>query len=154
MAGLTLRANVNVGPLRAALRQTLAQGRDLRPVLSVLGRLMQASVRANFSQGGRPEKWTPLAPSTLKHRRGRGRKPLVETGGGHLPRSITFAVGSLHVDVGSSAVDARLHQLGGRAGRKHGAQIPARPFLVVQPEDETQIRHALERFLLRPLGGR
>jgi phage gpG-like protein len=37
--------------------------------------------------------------------------------------------------VGSNVIYARIHQLGGRAGRGHKSLIPARPFLVVQDED-------------------
>jgi phage gpG-like protein len=33
------------------------------------------------------------------------------------------------VEIGSDVVYARIHQMGGRAGRGHQAVIPARPFL-------------------------
>ncbi len=40
------------------------------------------SVNRNFQEGGRPEKWAPLAPSTIERqgRGGPGAQPLQDTG--------------------------------------------------------------------------
>lgn len=38
---------------------------DLRPVWRQAGTIMRRSFAANFREGGRPDKWAPLAPNTV-----------------------------------------------------------------------------------------
>lgn len=54
-------------------------------------------------------------------------KTLVDTG--ILQNSISVALGSGEVEVGSNIVYAAIHQLGGKAGRGRKVTLPARPFL-------------------------
>ena len=43
---------------------------------------------------------------------------------------------------------ARVQQLGGKAGRGGAATIPARPYLVLQQKDETEIEEIIVDFIL------
>lgn len=174
----------------------LAQrAKDLRPVMSEIGEIILSSVEKNFKSGGRyltpgsylggPRKWDPLASSTIRQRKRRGKWPgqiLVMTAGG-LAASISKSVRNDSVAVGTNKQYAAIHQFGGTieiaarselfqrkrftkgpgkgrfkkgtaAGRgftrgAHKIRIPARPYLVVQAEDLTEIRTSLAEYLLK-----
>jgi phage virion morphogenesis protein len=42
---------------------------------------------------------------------------------------------------------ARIHQLGGMAGRGRKVKIPARPYLVFRPEDPAAIAKKMEQYI-------
>lgn len=96
-----------------------------------LGNITEDAFQAESSPFGRS--WPPLAESTLRARRqGRGRgssKILQDTG--QLAASITHGGDSHSAWVGASKTYAAIHQFGGRAGRGHRVEIPARPFMPV-----------------------
>lgn len=74
------------------------------------------------------------------------RKVLIKEG--HLMDSINYQASNTGVEVGTNRVYAAIHQFGGPAGRKNKrVKIPARPFLVIQDEDMTEIKRVLERHL-------
>ena len=57
-----------------------------------------------------------------------GQPPSLITG--QLRRSVIMRPkGKAHVQVGATAVYARIQELGGAAGRNHASQLPARPYL-------------------------
>jgi len=166
------------------------------PLMRTLGNVILQSVDKNFEEQGRPQKWKPLSPFTLKVYEGiatekaqstkawakakargkagienrriakdvHGGKLLMRSGGGGgLRGSITIGdVTDYSVEVGSSLVYARIHQLGGtivpkrfdalyvpfRGGylRKMKSVMPARPYLMLQNEDETFIMRAVEDY--------
>lgn len=150
---------------------------DLTPVTRVIGEIIKTSVIKNFEVGGRysepnswrggTQKWQPLSAATLlagvrkkKHLTKKGgyrksfvsrlmgsnRKVLIKEG--HLMDSINYHGSKTGVEVGTNKVYAAIHQFGGDAGRKNKrVKIPARPFLVIQDEDMTEIKRVLERHL-------
>ena len=61
--------------------------------------------------------------------------------GGHF----TYDAYQDHVEVGTNVKYAAIHQFGGRAGRGHRAEIPARPFLGVADEDWGEILDTLSK---------
>ena len=67
---------------------------------------------------------------------------------GTLRSSITHVVRGDGVDIGSNLVYARIHQLGGQAGRGRKVTLPARPFLGIDDRDEA----AIERIVAAALG--
>lgn len=127
--------------------------RHVESALHAAGAYMVGSVEKNFQQQGRPKKWTPLAPATLKRRRkGRGRggpKILIDTA--KMKNQVGFKVHSEGVEVGLNAVQARRQHFGyqGRPARGHSA-TPARPFLLLQePEDIKEIGEIFRRHIER-----
>ena len=144
-------------------------GGDLLPAMKIIGQIVRDSCRENFRVGGRPQKWTPLADSTLlrliggkkasRTKSGRtkvgavrklaDKKTLIDSG--RLFRSITYVAGKDIVDIGTgikSGTDveyAALHQFGGENAQ--GAKVPARPYLVVQDEDLEQIKEVLGDYI-------
>ncbi len=119
------------------------------PYLKEIGLHMVASIKRNFEVGGRPKRWKPLSKETIKRRRKGSSKPLVDTG--RLKNSINFKITGRSVEIGPSGdiVYAAIHQFGGRAGRGHSAQIPARPYLVFQKEDINYIKEVMDEALRR-----
>lgn len=167
----SVRITMNATPVMQKLGSLSQKLDGLRPLLEdVKGRLL-LSVQQNFTAGGRPKGWTPLAASTIASRRGTSHRILRDTG--RLQNSITSRVENRSVIVGSNVVYARLHQEGGtirvpevrprrarvlrfmvggqvvyaRRARAHSVTIPARPYLLLQEGDKTYIRDAIERHL-------
>lgn len=122
------------------------QGRlgDLSPVMRSIGETVRASVERNFAAQGRPGKWLPSQRA-------------IRTGGqtlsltGRLRRSFSVKATGSQVSVGTNVVYAVIHQMGGRAGRGGRVTIPARPYMMVQDEDWTEIERQLADYMT---GGR
>lgn len=123
--------------------------------------------------------WAPLSPATLVAQyeaRGRRRKAakrgaggaLVPTAGfaryaagkkilqemgrrGGLRGTLAYRAADGEVALGSNRVYARIHQLGGTAGR--GVVLPARPFLGVSDDDRRAIAGIVVRWLRERVGG-
>jgi len=148
--------------------------KDLRPAFRAIGEIVRSSVIKNFQEGGRPEKWEPTRIRSIYQAytakktksggnrkaytiRGRltkafdryssGKKTLIDTA--RLQNSVTARAEADRVVIGSNVVYARIHQLGGKAGRNKKVKIPARPYLLVQEEDWTPIRDCLRGFLMK-----
>ena len=124
-----------------------------RGVLSEVGNAAKNESTRSFEAQGSPfgEAWKALAPATLKKKK--GSLKLVESG--HLKRSLrsNISTSEKRVSVGSNLEYAAIHQFGGKAGRGHKVNIPARPFLPINekneisPSLERQINAVLNRFL-------
>lgn len=89
---------------------------------------MESAVLTNFDVGGRP-RWLGI-----KYRDG---SPLVDTE--NLMSSITSDYDKDIAIVGTNEAYAAIHQFGGKAGRGRKVDIPARPFLMLTPQDEEDI---------------
>lgn len=100
---------------------------------------MKSSVIRNFEVGGRPP-WAPLALSTLKWKlkKGYSTKPLILTG--RLRASINISYSETEALVASGVTYGVFHQVG-------TSKIPARPFLVFQPEDVDAITRIFSKVL-------
>jgi phage virion morphogenesis protein len=165
MAGFTIR--YEGGALHRALESIRYDLHHMKPAWQEAGEILQRSIDETFRQQGRPDRWKPLAASTLYTWLG-GRKARTQKGdrlrksaerklarrkilqaSGLLRDNVAYQADDLGVDVGSVKVYAAIHQLGGEAGRRSArVRIPARPFLVVQPEDEREIAGILDRFFV------
>ena len=100
------------------------------------------SIKRTIFAGGRPKKFAPHAPSTLRSRRkGRGRggaRVLIDTG--RLVGSIDKTVTTDGARIGTNVVYAARQHYGypGGSGRGH-ARTPARPYMLLQDEDIRKI---------------
>lgn len=123
----------------AIVLERLAQATTHRPPLmrSIAG-TMESAVLQNFDVGGRP-KWLGL-----KYRQG---TPLVDTE--NLMGSITSDYTNDTAVVGTNEPYAAIHQFGGKAGRGRKTTIPARPFLKLTPEDESDIMEDIQAYFQR-----
>jgi phage virion morphogenesis protein len=140
--------------------------KELRDALGRLGSLSLAapmksagvhlvqSTQRRFEAGTTPEgvAWQPLSAATLARKKGPG--ILREDGmAGGLMGSITMRAGEDQVEIGSNKVYARIHQLGGKAGKGLAATIPARPYLGLSDADRTEILGIFRDFATRTVKG-
>jgi phage virion morphogenesis protein len=125
------------------------------PLLRVAANVMRGSTEETFRDEGSPAgSWPPLAMGTLQRRYGKmrpsvrarlvaGHKLLM--GRGNLKNSINYEISGHTLRIGTGIIYGRIHQLGGLAGRGHAARIPARPYLVIRPEDPERIASAMNK---------
>ncbi len=92
---------------------------DMTPAMRRIANQLEATVKRNFREGGRPEKWKP---SKRVVKRG-GKRVLIETRPGQILRktgrlrnSITRDYGRAFAEVGTSVEYAPTHQFGARKG--------------------------------------
>jgi phage virion morphogenesis protein len=153
----------------------MRNAKNLTPAFREIGEIVRSSVVKNFQAGGRPEKWVPTKIRSIymaylgRGKRKRkaytlrggftkgftrytsGKKTLIDRA--RLQNSITARAETNRVVVGTDLVYARIHQLGGMAGRNRKVKIPARPYLLVQDEDWAPIGQCLRGFLMKGAQG-
>lgn len=145
-AGVSINLKVEDGGFGGALERMLRATSSLRPVMDEIGGALEASAIERFEDEEDPEgnAWPDLSDVT-KARRGDDARKLRDRG--HLVQSITHTASRLQTAVGSNKVQARIHQLGGEAGRGGKVKIPARPYLGVSADDRASLGEILERHL-------
>lgn len=120
---------------------------DRRPLMRNIAGIMHHAVEENFAKEGRP-KWTPLSQKTIQARQKKGYWPgRILQMRGELAASISQAYSNDEAVVGTNKVYAGIHQFGGKAGRGHRANIPARPFLKLTEQDLNDIKEAVIEYL-------
>jgi phage virion morphogenesis protein len=142
----------------------------LRQAALEIGEALTSSTIRRFNQQRDPEgkPWQPLAAATIMGslssrsytKKGKLRKPVerkllkrkILIQSAQLRNSISSKVRGSTVHVGTNKKYARLHQLGGEAGRKTArVTVPARSFLGISNADQTVITRAVERHVLEGL---
>lgn len=127
--------------------------REIEKPFKASGEYLIGSVKRNFKESGRPEKWKELAPATVKQRRkGKGKggiKPLIDTR--DLSNSMAMRVRTTETEVGTNKVQAKRQHFGYKgkkgAGRGHST-TPARPYMMFQdPEDFNAIGQIFMRHI-------
>jgi phage virion morphogenesis protein len=138
--------------LEQVIRRVEKLATDTRQVekpLKSAGAYMLGSIEKNFRAQGRPEKWKLLSPKTLKRRRkGRGAgksQILIDTA--RLKNSMSFRlVSEPGVEIGTNAVYGPRQHFGYEGGTGRGrSKTPARPFLMFQDEDFTELTEIFKR---------
>ena len=123
----------------ASALERLAQATAHRaPLMRSIAGTMESAGLQNFDVGGRP-KWRGL-----KYRQG---TPLVDTE--NLMASITSEYNNNEAIVGTNEPYAAIHQFGGKAGRGRKVAIPARPFLILTPQDKADILEDIQDYFQR-----
>jgi phage virion morphogenesis protein len=141
---MQIQISIQDNGIREMLERLQGRMGDLTPVMRSIGETVRRSVERNFEAQGRPAKWTPS-------------QRVLRTGGqtlsltGRLRRSFSVQATGSRAAVGTNVVYAAIHQMGGRAGRGGKVKLPARPFLMVQDEDWTEIERQLADYIT---GGR
>lgn len=143
---------INLQAVNAAFKALQARITNLRPILPAIAEIIEADIKDNFDAGGRwsgsgevtllsggTAQWKALSAATLKTKAKRGyRKILISTG--ELRNSIEVRPQGNSIVISSNKAYAAIHNFGGKAGRNRSVTIPARPFLVIQPETLEEIR--------------
>ena len=115
---------------------------NTQPLMETIGEVLVSGTLQRFQDEEDPDgkKWKPSVRAMET-----GDKTLSDTG--RLQRSIDYAATSDTVMVGTNVVYGRIHQLGGKTGKGHKVDMPARPYLGVSEEDMKEIRGTVEDFL-------
>ena len=125
--------------LNQVLDKLFEKTTDLKPLMKSIAGTMADSVEENFKQEGRPE-WAKLKDSTIKLRTKQKHWPgkilQVE---GNLASSVTSYYDNNSAMIGSNKDYARIHQLGGDAGKNKKTKIEARPYLKLDEKDLNKI---------------
>lgn len=115
---------------------------DRRPLLRDAGEIMISGTARRFEQGVDPEG----RPWEISERAmAQGGQTLLDSG--RLRSSIDAAEDGQTVYVGSNLAYARIHQLGGEAGRGHKTKLPARAYLGIDAEDREELMDLVARYL-------
>ncbi len=173
MAGVTADIRVVDDGVKARLEGMEKRASDLRPLLKVLGELARTSVMRNFEVGGRPTKW-----KVSKRAAAEGGQTLVDKGLlKQSIASARLQITDRSVSLGTNVRYAAAHHFGFSGsvqipehkrlikeafGRKlkfpvyaivraHMAQrnIPARPFMLLQADDEADMREEVAVYLAK-----
>lgn len=116
--------------LQAALARLESSVLDMTPAMRKIAGTLAMVVEDNFAAEGRP-RWTPSQRASSE-----SGVTLQQTG--RLASSIVTDYDAASVVIGSNAEYARIHQLGGQAGRGHAVELPARPYLPVTADGDLQ----------------
>lgn len=137
--GVSLNVPIQGDTISPALALIAKRVKDIDPLLDEIGASLETSTQQRFEAATDPEgkPWKRLAAATIAIR---GSGAQILRWKGELYDSVTHAVApGSGVRVGTNRKYARIHQLGGRAGRGHKVEIPARPFLGISAEDQKEI---------------
>lgn len=138
-----IKIETNIQALQKVLNNAAHQFNDTTPLMKMLAGELQSKVAENFTQEGRPT-WQPL-----KHRNGQILKD-----SGTLEKSIRTAYNRHQAEVGTNVDYAPVHQFGTKhAGRNRNTVIPARPFLSLTPQDESELLDDVRTYIRRALKG-
>lgn len=144
----SLQLNVDNKEVTEALLNLAKRTENLRPLMKSIAGIFASSIEENFKNEGRPDKWVDLAESTKKQRTKKRKWPgqilQVE---GQLASSVTTQYDDDSAVIGSNKDYARIHQLGGDAGRGKKVKIPARPYLHLTEDDLDEILHETQKYL-------
>ena len=146
---IKLTVDLNAELAKEALASLKAKMGNMTPVMRTVGQVIRASVQKNFETGGRPTGWVKLSPvTTAGKKRGKGgHKILVDTA--RLKNSPKVKASANEVTVGTNLVYAAIQHFGGMAGRGQKVKIPARPYMLIQPEDWDEINREASEWLLK-----
>ena len=134
--------------ITSGLTRLAAQMGDLSPVMEQIGEYLVRSTKKRFEKGESPEgvKWAANSPVTLARKS--NSSPLFGNSGDlrNLPAP---DFGPDFVAIGTNRVYAAMMQFGGtKAKFPHlWGNIPARPFLGILPDDETNILALIADFM-------
>ena len=139
------------------LEQLALDTRRVEAPLKAAGQVAARSIEMTFQAQGRPQKWTPLSPVTLSFRRkGKGKGgPRILIDNTRLKNSIKAKlVEGPGVAVGTNVEYARRQHYGypgNRKARLFSGQrpTPARPFMMLQPEDINSIDKIFVRHIAK-----
>jgi len=173
MSGAAITVKTDARAVEKLLGRIQKNLGDLTPVMKIIGSTIRTSIIRNFEKSGRPRKWKRHSKTTEK-RRGKGAKILMAQGlAGGLAASINYQADKKSVEIGTNKVYGAVHQFGAKKGsfgmvtanikahlrkgtkvKAHTRKmklpwgdIPARPFLMIQDEDWTEIRAALNDYI-------
>lgn len=136
-------------PLLKELKKRLKGLSDFTPAMAEIGEMGVASIQRNFEEQGRPEKWKDLAESTKAQRLKSGTWPgMILVRDGNLNRVSYEPSRNKTTILSANTPYAVIQHFGGQAGRNKKVTIPARPYMLLQSEDEVEILAILQQHVM------
>ncbi len=152
--------NLVAEDMREFGRKFSKNGAMRRPLERIRDEVMIPSIDTNFERGGRP-KWEHLSPVTIMRRGGFSAGQAIEAAGtgsarplDHTGRMRAAATAKARFHIRSNEMNygnwpgsrwfGPVHDLPGLSSR---AQIPNRPFVLIQPEDINHMGEILEEWI-------
>lgn len=134
--------SLNWGGFDKALGKAAHKLGDTQTLMESVGDALVSGTLKRFDAEEDPtgKKWKPSARASAE-----GGKTLTDTA--LLRRSIDYAATPEKVMVGSNLPYARIHQKGGKTGKGHKVNMPARPYLGVSKDDMEEVKETLADFL-------
>jgi len=131
------------------LSQARDQYEDLSPLMRSLSEVIVSGVEDNFAAERGPDgPWAELAESTIEERKRQGKWPgpkLQRTG--QLIASIQPFYTDSTAGASTNKTYAAIHQAGGTPDMPPGpAGVPARPYMYISDDTETEIEKEVEDF--------
>ncbi len=133
MGGVSFKMDMD--KLMRGLDTVIVKAKQNQEFMDAAGETLVSSTQQRFSDGVGPDgkRWK------ISHRAEQeGGQTLIDSG--QLRSSISYEASPQMVVVGSNKVYARIHQLGGKAGRGHKVTIPERPYLGINDEDRAELK--------------
>lgn len=140
--------------ITAGLTRLQAAMGDMTPAMNEIGAYLRDSTEDRFATTMSPAgvEWAARSPVTLARYLEQG----ASFGGvlhktGEMGGNIKHEYGSDYAEVGSNSVQAAMMQFGGTKAAYPNlwGDIPARPFLGISDEDETNVLAIMEEYLTR-----
>jgi len=142
------------------MKELLNKAINLKPLLNNIAQIMLESVRKNFDEEGRVDKWAALKRSTIKQRERKGYWPgKILQRSGILKRSIQAFTDETAAIVSTNIKYAGIHNYGGtikqatRSSLKTKKQIkertikiPKREFMKLTEKDSEKIKIAITKY--------
>lgn len=143
MSGVSIKIRVDGGEaVERALAEAQRRIRDAAPMFDEIGAAMESNTVHRFQigrgPGGKP--WKKSARAIRQN----GRTLVDEE---HLLGSIARDFGRDFAAVGSNLPYGGIHQFGGKTGRNHAVDMPARAFLGIDHHDEDDIEDIVTAYL-------
>lgn len=123
---------------------------DLTPLMDELGAEIEDQTVERFQTNIAPD-GSPWLPSLRVQEAQGNARTLVDRA--HLRDSITRLSSARQTQVGSNVIYAAIHQSGGETGRGGSVELPERPYLGLNDENEGELKPIADDYYLRALGG-
>jgi phage gpG-like protein len=129
-----------------------------RPLGYAISKIIRRSLAATIDQGGRPEKFAPLAPSTIAKKKSLGQPltPLIATKAlrdslarRNFKGNVTYVAATGELRVGTNIPYAKYHLPSSITGVASTGKIPVRNFLVLLPEDWAAIKDLIRDWQIK-----
>jgi phage virion morphogenesis protein len=145
--------SIELANINGRLRALAARFDDLTPLMQYSAATAAFASERAFETESDPAtgtKWEPLSPRTqlsfvAKGQR-RGAHPILQVTG-RLAASLVTTVSKFSATLGTNVIYAAIQFFGGVTGRNYAAEIPARRFMGISPNDATAIEQEAVRFL-------
>ncbi|QLG90927.1 phage virion morphogenesis protein [Pseudomonas yamanorum] len=160
MAGAMLDVTLDASQVGKALEDLANRLGDLTTPLNDIGEYLHQSTDERFRQKVAPDgsPWAPLSPVTLARKKGTG----ILREKGTLQDTLRKQVTSTELAFGTDRIYGAVHQFGqkkgasGKTGKGRSipwGDIPAREYLGLSADDETEVLFIIQQYLMEPVTG-